>query len=300
MRESSRIEGLIPFRGHGVWYCVEGDPEMPDKRPLLCLHGGPGATSNYLDPLRALAAGGRRVIFYDQLGCGRSDRPRDASLWSVELFLDELQTVRDALGLERVHILGHSWGGMLAMAYAASCPSGLESLIVASSPASMALWEAELDRLRSGLPDDVRAVLTRHEQEATTADPAYQEAMLAFLQRHMCRLEIWPDCVVQSFTELASNPAVQHTMYGELHFKVTGALKGWNIADRLAAIRVPTLVTSGRHDEATPRVMDEVHRGIVGSEWVVFEESAHLPHVEETSRFCSVINAFLDRVEATS
>src|SRR3954464_386740 len=121
------VEGVVPFRGFNVWYRIVGDREEPGKLPLLCLHGGPGVPHDYLEPLEALAATGRRVIFYDQLGCGNSDHPHDPSLWSVELFVEEVGAVRRALGLEAVHILGQSWGGMLGMEYALTQPSGLRS-----------------------------------------------------------------------------------------------------------------------------------------------------------------------------
>ena len=133
--EVSSREGLIEFRGHNVWYRIAGDSEGPGKLPLLCLHGGPGAPHDYLEPLEEMAAEGRRVIFYDQLGCGNSDQPHDPSMWTVDLFVEEVGVVRRALGLERVHILGQSWGGMLAMEYALTQPEGLASLIVADSPA---------------------------------------------------------------------------------------------------------------------------------------------------------------------
>jgi proline-specific peptidase len=130
-------EGFVPFRGFRIWYRVVGDLAQPQpaKFPLLVLHGGPGAPADYLHPLEELADSGRPIIFYDQLGCGNSDQPNDPSLWRVELFLEELATVGQELGLEHIHLLGQSWGGMLAMEYALTKPARLISLILASSPA---------------------------------------------------------------------------------------------------------------------------------------------------------------------
>ena len=290
-------EGFISFRGYNVWYRIVGDHDEPGKRPLLCLHGGPGVPHDYLEPLEAMAATGRRVIFYDQLGCGNSDHPPDPSLWTVDLFVEEVGVVRRALGLDRLHLLGQSWGGMLAMQYALTQPTGVVSLIVASSPASMRQWVAEANRLRTALPPDVQQTLLQHEQAGTTDDPAYQEAMMVFYSRHVCRRNPWPDCVNRAFAELLENPEVYNTMNGPSEFHVVGVIKDWDIVDRLSEICVPTLVTSGRYDEATPAIAETVHRGISGSEWTLFEHSAHLAHAEEPERYMQVLEQFLSRVE---
>ncbi len=258
-------EGRIPFHRHGIWYRIVGDREARGKLPLLCLHGGPGAAHDYLEPLEGMAATGRRVILYDQLGCGRSDHPHDPSLWTVDLFVEEVGVVAEALGLERFHLLGHSWGGMLAMEYALTRPKSLASLVVASSPASISQWVAEANRLREGLPPDVQETLRKHEDANTTDDPAYEEAVLVFYRRHVCRIDPWPDYVNRTFAQLEENPEVYHTMNGPSEFHVVGTLRDWDITDRLAKIQVPTLVTSGRYDEATPG-----HRrdGASGHSWL--------------------------------
>ena len=290
-------EGFVSFRGYKVWYRIVGDREAPGKLPLLCLHGGPGATHDYLEPLEAMAASGRRVIFYDQLGAGNSDHPHNPSLWTVSLFVEELGVMRQALGLERVHLLGQSWGGMLGMEYALTQPQGPASLIVADSPASMPQWVAEANRLRAQLPPDIQETLLEHEAAGTTDDPAYQEAMLVFYRRHVCRLDPWPACVNRTFEKLSQDPEVYNTMNGPSEFHVIGVLKDWDIVDRLGEIHVPTLVISGRYDEATPAIAETVHRGIPGSEWVLFEDSAHVPHVEEPERYRLVLASFLERIE---
>jgi len=293
----STKEGFVSFKGYQVWYRIVGDHEEPGKWPLLCLHGGPGAPHDYLEPLEAMATSGRRVIFYDQLGAGNSDHPHDPSLWTVSFFVEELGVVREALGLERVHILGQSWGGMLGMEYALTQPQGLISLVVADSPASMAQWVAEANRLRAELPPEVQETLLRHESAGTTDDPAYQEAMLVFYRRHVCRLDPWPECVNRAFDKLLKDPEVYYTMNGPSEFHVIGVIKDWDIVARLGEIQIPTLVISGRYDEATPVIAETVHRGIPRSEWVLFENSAHMPHVEETERYLQVLTSFLDRIE---
>jgi proline-specific peptidase len=295
----SMKEGFISFRGYKVWFGIAGEREEQGKLPLLCLHGGPGGSHDYLEPLSAMVNTGRRVVFYDQLGCGNSDHPHNPKMWKVELFLEEVDVVRRALGIEQVHLFGQSWGGMLAMEYTLTKPSGLASLVLADSPASMPQWIAETNRLRAELPPDVQQTLLKHEKDGTTNDPAYQEAMFVFYRRHLCRLDPWPDCLQRTFQKIMQNPEVYNTMNGPSEFNVTGTLKNWSIVDRLGEIRLPTLLLSGRYDEATPAVVETVQRGIHGSEWMVFENSSHMPHLEETERYIQVLSDFLSRVEVS-
>ncbi len=291
-------EGYVPFRGYKTWYRIVGDHEKKGKFPLLTLHGGPGVCHDYLESLEAMALTGRRVIFYDQLGCGNSDHPHNPEMWTVDLFKEEVGVVRGALGLERIHLLGQSWGGMLGMEYALTQPPGLLSLTVASSPASAPLWLEEANRLLSECPPEVREVIARHEAAGTTDSPEYAEAEHFFYMRHVCRADPWPEYVTRSFAKLAEDPEVYYTMQGRSEFVMTGKLKDWDITDRLGEIKVPTLVTSGRYDEATPLIAGPVHRGIAGSEWVIFEHSGHLAHAEEPERYMQVLGDFLARVES--
>ncbi|MCC6312418.1 MAG: proline iminopeptidase-family hydrolase [Thermomicrobiales bacterium] len=291
-------EGTIPFKGYQTWRQVVGEAEEPGKFPLLCLHGGPGALHDYLESMAAIANTGRRVIFYDQLGCGRSSIPEsNPEMWTVDLYIEEVGAVRTALGLDRIHLLGQSWGGMLAMEYALTQPEGLMSLTIASSPASMIQWVEEANKLRDRLPSEIQQTLLRHEAAGTTDSPEYAAAMQVFYDRHVCRVVPNPDYVQRSFAGLVANPEVYHTMNGPSEFHVVGTLKNWEIIDRLGEIRVPTLVTSGRHDEATPLIAQTVRDGIPGARWEIFEESSHMAHAEETERYMQVIDAFLSEIE---
>src|SRR5713226_4122930 len=170
-------EGYIPVVGdYRVWYRIVGGGADHENIPLVALHGGPGVPHDYIENLVDLASDSRRVILYDQLGCGRSDQPNDPSLWRVERFVEELTILRRELSLDTVHLLGQSWGGMLAIEYALTQPDGLVSLILASSLSSTPMFIAEATRLRNALPPDVQATLERHEAAGTTDDPAYQKA----------------------------------------------------------------------------------------------------------------------------
>ena len=290
-------EGYVEHARGRTWYRVAGDGEEPGKLPLLCLHGGPGGTHDYLEPLEGMARTGRRTIFYDQLGCGRSDLPDDPSLWTVELFVEEVGVVREELGLERVHVFGNSWGGMLAMEYALTRPPGLASLVLASAPASIPQWVEETGRLRAQLPAEVQEVLDRHEAAGTTDDPEYAEAAMVFNRRHVCRVDPWPDCVLRSFEFIARHGVVYKTMNGPSEFHVTGTMREWSIVDRLGEIDVPTLVVTGEHDEATPAINRTVAEGIPGAESVILPGASHMAHVEQTEGYLRLLDGFLSRVE---
>ena len=291
-------EGTIPFKGYQTWYRIVGEKEEPGRLPLLCLHGGPGACHDYLESLDAMVDTGRRVIYYDQLGCGNSHLDQSKpDMWTVDLYVEEIDVVRKALGLERIHLLGQSWGGMLAMEYMIRQPQGVASLTIASSPASMVQWVAEANRLREQLPAEVNATLLKHEQAGTTDDPDYQSAMAEFYHRHVCRVVPYPEPVQRTFDKLAQYPEVYYTMNGPSEFYVVGTLKNWDVRDQLGKIKAPTLVTSGKYDEATPLIAETVQKGIPGAEWVLFENSSHSAHAEEPERYMQVLGDFISRHE---
>jgi len=162
-------EGTVPFRGFRTWYQVVGELPAPDgKLPLLVVNGGPGCPHDYLQDLAPLAdESGRPVVFYDQLGCGRSDQPDDPALWVMATFVEEVAAVREALGLDRVHLLGHSWGTQVALEYVLGRPAGLVSLVLASPLASAPVYAAEARRLKESLPPEVQEVIDRHEAATT-------------------------------------------------------------------------------------------------------------------------------------
>jgi proline-specific peptidase len=287
-------EGYIAVPGGRVWYRSVGEGE---RAPLLCLHGGPGFTHYYLEPLEALADR-RRVIFYDQLGCGRSDRPEDSSLWTVERFVEELAQVRVALGLERLHLFGNSWGGVLAMQYILDRHPDLDSLILCGSPASMPRWAQDCDELLAAQPAEVRKVIRDHEEAGFTACPEYMAAILGFYREHLCRLTPWPASLERSFAELGYH--VYNTMNGPSEFTVTGTLKTWDVMDRLGEITVPTLLVAGRYDECRPAHLEEMHRRIPGSELAIIEEASHVCFAEQPAEFTSIVNSFLDRADSAA
>lgn len=288
-------EGTLDFRGYRTWYQVVGDLDSADGTlPILVLHGGPGLPHDYLEDLAVMADGGRAVVFYDQLGCGKSDHPGDPSLWVMNTFADELTVVREALGLDRVHVLGHSWGGWLALQYALGRPAGLVSLILASTCASLPAFAAETKKLKLSLPTEVQEVIDRHESQGTTDDPAYMAAARAYFSRWVCRLDPVPDHVMRSFSSVSQD--VYRTMQGP-EWNVTGNLRDWDVTVRLGELALPVLVTSGRYDEMTPAVVQPLVTGIRGAEHVRFAQSAHLAMAEEPNRYRHIVETFCHRAE---
>jgi L-proline amide hydrolase len=291
-------EGRMSWNGHETWYRVVGDLDS-GPTPVIVLHGGPGAAHDYTEPIADLSRFGRGCVLYDQLGCGKSTHLPDApaGFWSPQLFKDELAELARHLGVAgRYAIVGQSWGGMLAMEHALDHPAGLRAIVVADSPASMPLWVEEATRLRADLPQDVQQTLTRHETAGTTDDPAYEAAVRVYYDRHLCRIP-WPDCVERSFAQMAEDPTVYHTMNGPSEFHCIGSLKTWDITERLPEIDTSTLLVSGRHDEATPHIVEQIHSRIPGAQWELFEESSHMPHVEEPDAFLARVEAFLASID---
>jgi L-proline amide hydrolase len=293
-------EGYIPFEGYRTWYRVVGEAEESGKFPLLCLHGGPGATWHHMEPYAALAQG-RRVVFYDQLGCGNSaiSQEHDPSMWTTELFAREVDAVREALGLEQCHVLGHSWGGMLGLAYATGRPPGLISLVAESSPPSVPFWLTELDRLRDALPADVEATLRRHEAAGTTDSDEYESMMMVFYDRHVCRRRPWPDWLQRTFDGIAANPEVYFTMNGPSEFHVIGPLKDFDIVADLAAISVPTLLFCGEFDEITPATVELAHKALPESQFLVMPGCSHMSQAEQPELTLGLLRGWLAGVEAS-
>jgi L-proline amide hydrolase len=288
-------EGYVEGVFGRTWYKITGDLGS-GKAPLVVLHGGPGCTHDYVDSLKDLAATGRAVIHYDQIGNGRSTHlpGRGAEFWTVSLFLDELDRLLNHLGIAgRYDVIGQSWGGMLAAEHAVLQPPGLRRLVIADSPASMKTWVEEANRLRLDLPPDIQAILLRHEAAGTfTAD--YFDAAKVYDRLHVCRLDPKPDEVLRTDRAIIDDPTVYSTMNGPTEFHVIGTMKDWTIESRLQAIIVPTLLISGGFDEATPLCVQPYADHIPDVRWKIFEQSSHMPHVEEKEACLAAIADFLD------
>ena len=285
-------EGFVNVEGGRIWYHRVGSGKAT---PLLVLHGGPGACSYYLKPLLALAAD-RPVIIYDQLGCGKSDRPTDTTLFTVDRYVRELQTLRDSLGLREVHLLGHSWGAMLAESYMATRPAGVRSLILASPLVTTAQWEHDADSLIKALPDSTRAAIATHEANHTTSAPEYVNAMKAYYALYYNRTPPH-DMAERDSGQAAVGEQVYEYMWGPSEFYATGTLKHFDATATLRGITVPTLFIAGEFDEATPSSTRSFSRLVPGSEFVMIPGSGHLTMHDNPAAMLAAVRTFLAQVE---
>lgn len=296
MSRPPNAKGTVPFGQYRTWYRVTGDLHS-GRPPVVLLHGGPGSTHDYLLSMASLADAGWPVVHYDQIGNGGSTHlpDRGADFWTVKLFEDELDNLLDKLGIADDYVLyGQSWGGMLGSVHAARRPTGLRGLVVANAPASMKIWLQEMKRLRELLPEDIQNVLTRHEEAGTTDSEQYFHAMRAFYDRHVCRIVPWPRDFGATFMEIYNDPTVYFTMNGPNEFHVIGTLRDWSVEYCLPDIAVPTLVLTGRHDEATQATVQPFLDLVPNVRQEVLENSSHVPHLEEPERFRQVMLSYLE------
>src|SRR4051794_17593396 len=295
------MEGYLERGGHRTWYRIVRDLD-PDalRAPLVICHRRPRATHDYVEPIAELHRSGRACVVYDQLGNGNSDHLPDAdpSFWTTQLFKDELTALVDHLGIAgRYHVLGQSWGGMLAMDHALDHPPGLVSVVAADSPADAdAFARGAVSLLDTPDPGGEAAIL-QHAEAGAADDPRDAAAVHEFYARYVCRLDPWPDALVRSFDQMEADPTVYGTMNGPSEFTVIGPLREWTIVDRLGEIDAPLLLISGEFDEGRPDVVRGIDGGGRDSEWVLFEGCSHTPPLEAPDRFLKTVGEFLERVE---
>ena len=284
---TSAKSGFVEVNGFKLFFKTFGT----GGEVLLCLHGGPGATHQYLLSLGELGDDKLKVVMYDQLGVGESEKPKDTSLFTIEYGVEEVEGFRMAMDLGKVNLFGSSYGGALALQYALKYQRNIKKLIIAGGLASTPETVAEMNRLKTTLPKDVQDTLGKYEARYAFLHPEYLKAVEVFYRNFVCRLPHWPDEVTRAFNDMSI--PVYWTMNGPNEFTIIGNLKDWDITARLPEIKVPTLVTVGRYDEVTPRVAETIHKGITGSKFVVFEKSGHLTMWDEKEDYLKTIREFI-------
>jgi proline iminopeptidase len=259
---------------------------------LFCLSGGPGLPCDYVrDSHCVMADRGYRVVIYDQLGTGASDHPNDSNLWNIQRCVEELEIVRQAMKLGRVHLLGQSWGAWLGFEYCLTYPSTFLTFTSSSGTAEIPLHVQDLDRLRAALGPETVFMMDDHEAAGTTDHPEYQAAITILNYRHLCRLREWPAALSRSMSGI--NMQMYGTMWGPNEFTCTGNLRNWDRLADIGRISQPCLVLCGHYDELTTRSAARICRALPNGKLKVFRNSSHTPFLEESSEYFDTLTSFL-------
>ena len=265
---------------------------LESKYTIFLLNGGPGLPCNYLrDPHIKLIKKGFRIFTYDQLGCGKSSKPTNSTLWDINRYVEEVEYVRKEFNLGKIILLGHSWGGWLGIEYAIKYQNNIEKLILENTCGDMPHMISELERLRGNLGSETLKMMMKHEAEGTLDHEEYQAAITILYYRHVCRLDERPQSIYDSLDDW--NMEVYGTMQGPNEFLYTGNLKNWNRIDEMTKIAIPTLITVGMHDELTPACSMKMHDALPNSKLKVFKNSSHMPFYEEPENYFTELENFL-------
>jgi len=303
MRQLCEKSGFIQLSYTQIFYQMFFTPATQDRMPLVVIAGGPGSTYDYLLSLKQVAYD-RPVIFYNQSGCGNSvvqgcDSVYSKNIvWTVQHYCQELKQLLDIWGYQQYHIFGHSWGGTLAIAYALQDVLPIKSLLLASPYVRYEQYVQDVRRLIRSISSELYDNLVQREQQNTTNTYEYIGMMCMVYEHFFCRLSYWPYELIQSM--LTINNEIYTTMWSRYELRITGNLKNINYIPELQKITVPALITCGRFDVITPESMHIVHKLIKNSELLVFENSSHVPHLEEESLYVSSIKNFLDKHDMLS
>lgn len=285
------VTGRMPFQGFETYYRIVG--EKTDLAPLLLIHGGPGSTHNYFEVLDSLAeTSHRQIISYDQIGCGESYVEGHKELWNLQTWTDELIALREWLHLDRVHLLGQSWGGMLIIAYLIDCkPEGIESVILSSTLSSSALWSHEQQRLIAFMPVEEQEAIAEAVRTGNFEAPAYLKANEHYTALHADEITAdSPECLrrkkrfgLESYIEA----------WGPNEYTPTGTLKDFDYTARLHEIAQPTLVISGTNDECTPLIAKTMYDAIPHARWELLDGARHMTFIDQTDNYIRILTHWL-------
>lgn len=281
----------VPVDGHQVVTYSYGSGE----NVILLLNGGPGLPCDYLrDPHIYLAKKGYRVVAFDQLGCGLSDRPKDPKFWDISRYVEEVEKVRQHLALGKVHLVGSSWGGWLSIEYSLKYKINVRSLVLLNTCGDLPHLTTELNRMRNALGSETESMMLHHEAMGSYDHPEYQAAITILNYRHVCRLKEWPKSLLASVNDWNMDPYME--MQGPNEFLYIGNLKDWKRLDRMHQLDMQCLIVTGSHDEIGPACAKRMHNVMPNSEVVVFPNSSHVPFYEEPASYFPVFESFLGKI----
>ena len=287
-------EGYITFKNHKTYYRIVGENKNNGKKPLILLHGGPGSTHNYFEVFDDLAEkDDRMLVMYDQIGCGNSFIEGHKEYFTKDVWIEELIELRKQLNLDEVHILGQSWGGMMALLYALDySPKGVKSYILSSTLPSAKLWEKEQHRRISYMDKKYQDAFKFALEKNDYTNKEYLEALDIFMNLH-CNpiMNNLPECIIR---KKKSGTESYITGWGQNEFTPTGTLSGFEVTDRLHEIKTPCLITDGQRDLCSPYIAKQMYDNIPNSEWEIFEYSGHMPFVEEHEKYVDILIKWLN------
>ena len=290
-------EEYVDYNGHKTYVKIVGE-NQPGKKTLLMLHGGPGNCHNYLLPYAEMADRyGRQIVFYDQIGSGKSMLSgMGEDFYTCDLWIDEFYAVRKALGLDDIHVFGNSWGGMLGMMCAAKDDTGMNSLVINSSPVRIQTWLDEANRLIGYLPEDMQKAVAVAEATGNYDTPEAKAAYDEYYKRHVVGLyeKDYPDYINDAFGGVGEAYMI---MQGASEFVVTGKLRDWDIREDVKNIKIPCLALSGTDDEGTPYVIKEGVDLIPGCEWALIQGAPHIANVTHPDECMEIVENFISKHE---
>ena len=288
-------EGYMPYLGYSTYYRIAGEC-IGNKKPLLLLHGGPGSTHNYFEVLDRIAEeDGRQLVMYDQIGCGNSYVENRPDLWNSKVWIEELIELRKHLGLDEIHLLGQSWGGMQTLEYVCNYkPEGLKSIILSSTLPASWLWAEEAQRMIAQMPQDMQDAIKKATESGDYSSPEYQAAEAEYMRQH-CAGEVTendPECLRRPKKAGRESYVVG---WGPNEFTPLGTLKDYDVIDQLGDIKEPALIINGGNDLCTPYVAKFMYDRIPNSEWELFRTCRHMCFVEDNDHYVEVLKKWMNK-----
>ena len=288
-------EGYMPFLEYKTYYRVVGK-NTGNKKPLVLLHGGPGSTHNYFEVLDRIAEeDGRQLVMYNQIGCGNSYVENRPDLWNSKVWIEELIELRKHLGLDEIHLLGQSWGGMQTLEYVCNYkPEGLKSIILSSTLPASWLWAEEAQRMIAQMPQDMQDAIKKATESGDYSSPEYQAAEAEYMRQH-CAGEVTendPECLRRPKKAGRESYVVG---WGPNEFTPLGTLKDYDVIDQLGDIKEPTLIINGGNDLCTPYVAKFMYDRIPNSEWELFRTCRHMCFVEDNDHYVEVLKKWMNK-----
>jgi proline iminopeptidase len=293
---ASMIPITTPVGKFNVWTKRVGN--NPRIRVLL-LHGGPAAGHEYMEVFESFfPKAGIEFYEYDQLGSSYSDQPKDSSLWTIDRFVEEVEQVRKALGLDKdnFYLLGHSWGGILGMEYALKYQQHLKGLIISNMMASGPDYDKYSEVLAKDMDPKIVAEIREMERKNQVDNPRYEELLMPnFYAKHICRLADWPEPLLRSFKHL--NKEIYTMMQGPSEFGIAGRLDQWDRKADLPKITVPVLTIGGRYDTMDPEYMKWMSTQVRKGEYLYCPNGSHMSMYDDQQTYMKGVIDWIQKTD---